>query len=192
MFFLDQINLLFLCKQYGYWFVFIGALLEGDMITVSAGYNSYYGQFNIVNLMLFVLTVTVCADQMVFFYGKKYKQKVLGMMNDSSYDNNFFIKKIRTGYNYFYKYGDFIGIIFRFLVSVRLITPFILGTTEMKQSRFLLLNLISGIIWVVLMCGGGYILAYYYTYEQIGKVFSWLPLFGIAFMSFITIRSFLK
>lgn len=192
MFLLDKLNLLLLCKQYGYLFVFAGALLEGDMITISAGYNAYNGQFNIFTLMSFVMLVTVIADQIVFFLGKKYKNKVNEMLNNPTYDNNFFVKKVRSGYEYFYKYGDFIGIIFRFLVSVRLITPFILGTTEMQQKRFLILNLISAVIWVSVMCGGGYVLAYYYTYEQIGKLFSWLPLFGICFMTFVTIRSFIK
>lgn len=192
MFLLDKINLLLLCKQYGYLFVFTGALLEGDMITISAGYNAYYGQFNIFHLMLFILCVTVFADQILFFYGKKYKNKITGMLNDPDYDNNFFVKKIRHGYTYFYKYGDLIGVIFRFLVSVRLITPFILGTTEMGQKRFFILNLISAVIWVSVVCGGGYLLASFYSYEQIGRVFSWLPLFGICFMSFVTIRSFMK
>ena len=192
MIFLKKLNLLLLCAKYGYFFVFLGALLEGDMITITAGYNAYLGQFKLLNLILFVLTVTVVADQIVFFLGKKYKNKIQELMATKSKEDNFFVRKVKKTYLYFHKYGNFIGIIFRFLTSVRLITPFVLGTTEMSQVRFLFLNIIGGIMWVLLMCGGGYVFAHYCSYETALHVFQYMPIIGICIMVFLFIKSFFE
>ena len=189
MLFLEKLNLLLLCEQYGYFFVFLGALLEGDMITITAGYSAYLGQFNLFNLIIFVLTVTVVADQLVFFLGKKYKDRIQNLMSIKSKEDNFFVRKIKKTYLYFHKYGNFIGIIFRFLTSVRLITPFVLGTTDMSQLRFFFLNMIGGILWVLLMCGGGYIFAHYCSYATALRVFHYMPIIGIFIMVFLFVKS---
>lgn len=46
---------------------------------------------------------------------------------------------------------------FRFLYGIRVVTPFIIGASGMKPARFLLLDLLGGLIWSVVIGVAGYL-----------------------------------
>jgi membrane protein DedA with SNARE-associated domain len=186
---LEKMNLLLLCEKYGYLFVLIGAIFEGDMMTVTAAYSAYFGRFNIFFLMSFIFTVTIIADQIVFLLGRKYQYKIQNFIHNPEKQNHFFVRKIRSVSIYFDKYGDFIGIIFRFLPSVRLIIPFCLGMSSMSTIKFLYLNLCSAVLWVSIMCTGGYIFAYYCSYDAALRFFQYFPILGFSLFIIVLARS---
>lgn len=185
--FLKEFNLLIWCKKFSYLFVLAGTLIESDMMMITAGYNTFLGQFQLLQLMGFVFIVTVLANQICFAIGKRFTYLVNYFLDQKK--TSFITKKIKKIYKYFQKYGNFIGIIFRFLTSVRLLTPFVLGTTAMTHKRFLILNIISAFLWVIVVCGGGYLLAHYCGYDAALKLFHYMPIVGLLLMIIIFVKS---
>jgi membrane protein DedA with SNARE-associated domain len=94
--FLKELNLLILCHKFPSWFVLVGTLMESDMALITAGYNAYLGEFNLVRLILVMLIITVCTNQLFFFIGKKYKNKIEDFMEEKK--EHFIAKKIQKVY----------------------------------------------------------------------------------------------
>ncbi len=58
------------------------------------------------------------------------------------------------------KYGIITLITARYIAFVRTAYPYIVGATELPQGRFLIVNLISSIMWICPLVGTGYYLSH--------------------------------
>jgi len=58
------------------------------------------------------------------------------------------------------KYGILTLITARYIAFVRTAYPYIVGATEIPQGRFLIVNLISSIMWICPLVGLGYYLSH--------------------------------
>lgn len=69
-----------------------------------------------------------------------------------------FIKKeyIKRTQHFFQKYGAVTIIITRFMPIIRTFAPFVAGVGEMPYRKFLLYNLIGGVVWASFFFGVGY------------------------------------
>lgn len=60
-------------------------------------------------------------------------------------------------HQFFERYGGKTIILARFLPIVRTLAPFVAGVGRMTYGRFLLYNVIGGVVWVALFVGAGYL-----------------------------------
>lgn len=69
-----------------------------------------------------------------------------------------FIKKeyLERTHHFFEKYGAVTIIITRFMPIIRTFSPFVAGVGEMPYRKFLLYNLIGGVVWASFFFGVGY------------------------------------
>ncbi len=58
------------------------------------------------------------------------------------------------------KYGIVTLITARYIAFVRTAYPYIVGATELPQGRFLIVNLVSSIMWICPLVGFGYFLSH--------------------------------
>jgi membrane-associated protein len=186
----NNLNLFKLCEKYHYFFFVFGMLIESDMFLVTSGYFGGIKHMNIYVLLLGGFFLTVFFNQIVFLIGKKYKNNI----NDYIANNKdgFFTSKISKFYEYFNKYKNNLALIFRFLFTIRLIAPFILGTTEMTNRQFFISNILGGAVWSVLMIGGGFLLSKYYSYETASKIFHYMPFVGIFILIILFLKSYIQ
>lgn len=183
-----KLNIFLLCETYHYYFFIFGMIIESDMFLVTSGYFSGINHMNIYILLIGGFFLTILLNQILFLIGKKYKNNIFNYINNSKY--KFISEKTKKFYEYFEKYKDYLAILFRFLFSIRLIAPFILGTTNMTNKKFFIFNLIGGGIWSSIMIGGGFILSKYYSYETAKKIFHYMPFVGIIILIILFLKSY--
>lgn len=141
-----------LILKYGYIIVFLGALIEGEIIILISSFYAAKGILNIYIIFSIVVCCSILIDQISFYIGYKYKNyiqnKILSRFKKTSQ------KAIKLAENYIIFYT----LIFRFIPGIRTISPFIIGYVRFNRLYFAILNIIAAITWASIICTGGYLL----------------------------------
>jgi membrane-associated protein len=75
-----------------------------------------------------------------------------------SWNNRWFNRRAFDQAHAFYqRYGPITLVLARFMPFVRTFAPFVAGVAEMERTRFTLFNVVGALIWVVGLCGAGYL-----------------------------------
>lgn len=129
----------------------ITPFLPGDSLLFAAGAIAALGVLNIWLLVLILIIAAFMGDTANYSIGKLLGEKV--------YSKNYkLIKKehlIKT-HIFYEKHGGKTIIIARFIPIIRTFAPFIAGVGKMTYSKFMLYNLIGGILWVIICSFSGY------------------------------------
>jgi len=144
-------------QKFGYLAIIIGTFFEGETIVILGGIaaSSNFLDLRLVTLCSFV--GTLFGDQLWFFIGRYKGKKILD--SKPKWKN-----KVARAEKLIAKNATFVILIFRFLYGLRNVIPFILGTSDVKTSKFVILNILSACIWAILMSWGGYVLGHSMEY----------------------------
>jgi membrane protein DedA with SNARE-associated domain len=110
---------------------------------------AYSGAFYLPKLIFLSAFGTIMTGQLVFYIGRIFGKKLLNkypIIETKSKKIFFLINK--------YDVPFIIG--FRFVYGIRTISPFFIGLSNVSILKFSIFNIISGIIWSVLICMLGY------------------------------------
>ena len=138
-----------LVQQYGYWALFIGTLLEGEMVLVIAGFAAYRGYLALPSVMAVAFLGTLLGDQLAFFIGRKYGSKLLA--KHPAWQAR--AERVRLKLER-HQIAVLLG--FRFLYGFRNIIPFVIGWSGFGRLRFAVLNVIGACVWSVIVSCLGY------------------------------------
>lgn len=137
--------------EYGVYFVFLGALLEGETVVIMAGFLSHQGLLNPFAVAGAAFLGSWINDQSLFYVGRYFsgsrfveKQKELPVFAKALG----LIERNST---------QFI-LAFRFLYGLRTVSPLALGVSSVPALRYLVLNTIAAAVWAPLITGIGYAL----------------------------------
>lgn len=134
--------------------LFFGFFLPGDSLLFTAGVLASQGFFNIVVLAFLMAAAAITGDSVGYWFGKKVGKKLF-----QKEDSRFFKKKHLEAANKFYeKHGGKTIILARFMPAVRTFVPIVAGAAEMTYHKFIMYNVIGGLIWGVGLTLGGYFL----------------------------------
>lgn len=125
--------------------------LPGDSLLFAAGAIAAIGILNIWILIGLLCVAAFLGDSVNYSIGKFFGKKAF----EKDYR---LIKKeylIRT-HNFYEKHGGKAIIIARFVPIIRTFAPFIAGIGTMNYGKFILYNLVGGILWVFICAFGGY------------------------------------
>jgi len=134
--------------------LFFCFFLPGDYLLFLAGMFCASGLLPVPILLLItcIASAAILGNFTGYFFGKFVGQKLY-----EKKDSFFFKKKhLETTREAFKKYGGKALIIGRFLPIVRTFAPILAGTADMKLSVFSFYNSIGAILWVLIICYGGY------------------------------------
>ena len=132
-------------------------LLPGDSLLFAAGVFAGRGWFNPHILFVALTIAAFLGDTVNYWIGSWLGPKV--RWDDK---NRIFKKRyLDQTHEYFERYGAATIIIARFVPIVRTFAPFVAGVGAMTYSKFVLYNIIGGVIWVALCVYGGYWLGGY-------------------------------
>ncbi len=133
-------------------FAFLGLIVPGAAIVVTAGLLSAKGYFNIYWLMVFAIFGAVLADLASFVLGKKYFDYVTTTKIYAKYRDYF-----SKGEIFFKKHGGISVFFGRFIGFLRPVIPFVAGAMKMNTAAFLFWAILSGILWGAAYIGFGYL-----------------------------------
>lgn len=128
--------------------------LPGDSLLFAVGALAARADspLNVFFIFALLTVAAILGDTVNYFIGHFFGQKVLAL-------NLPFVKpEYITRTNHFYeKHGGKTIILARFVPIVRTFAPFVAGVGNMNYSRFLLFNVVGGVIWVILFVFAGYL-----------------------------------
>lgn len=146
--------LFFLILFFETW-VSVTAFLPGDAILFGMGVLAAFN--NTVNawvMFLILLVAVILSDSINYNLGRVFSKKLAG----NEQIPFFKMKQIAETQKFFKSHGEKTIIMARFLPVIRTVAPFISGATQMRYSKFIMYNFISGLLWVCAGFGVGYFL----------------------------------
>lgn len=152
-------------QQYGVWtygllflIVFLETglvvtpILPGDSLLFAAGTFAALGAIHFWPLFFLLCVAAILGDTLNYAIGHYLGPKVFHFPK-SRFFNPEHLRKTHTFYE---KYGGKTIIIARFVPIVRTFAPFVAGIGAMSYGRFLLYNVVGGILWVAVCLSAGY------------------------------------
>lgn len=125
--------------------------LPGDSLLFAAGAIAALGALNLWLLIIILIVAAILGDTANYGFGK--------LLGDKFYEKNYkFIKPeyITKTHEFYEKYGGKTIIIARFVPIVRTFAPFVAGIGSMTYSKFIIYNIVGGILWVLICAFAGF------------------------------------
>lgn len=125
--------------------------LPGDSLLFAAGAIAALGILNIWLLFGLLIAAAFLGDSANYSIGKFFGKKI--------FEKNYrLIKKeyLTRTHEFYEKHGGKTIILARFIPIIRTFAPFVAGVGYLTYGRFIVYNLIGGILWVLICVTGGY------------------------------------
>lgn len=150
--------------------------LPGDSLLFASGALAALGGLDVHLLALIIFIAAVLGDTVNYSIGKFIGPKVFS-------GNYRFLKKeyLQKAHNFYEKHGGKTIIIARFIPIIRTFAPFVAGVGEMTYAKFILYNIVGGLVWTVLFIYAGY---FFGNIDFVKKNFS-LVIIAIIFISIL-------
>ena len=125
--------------------------LPGDSLLFAAGALAAIGSLNIWALFFVLCAAAILGDTINYWIGSFIGEKVF------TEKSRFFKKEyIDRTHKFFDKYGSKTIILARFVPIIRTFAPFLAGVGKMRYIKFLIYNMIGGVLWISLLLFSGY------------------------------------
>ena len=140
-------------KDWGYLAVFLGSIVEGESVLITASAFAAFGYLSIYKIFLVAFCTTVFVDQVLFWIGYE-----VGI--DWATRKWPKVEKAKTRvFELLTKMDIFFIFAFRFIYGIRAVSPLIIGSAKIRPSRFIFFNILSGLCWAFIGCFLGYTIA---------------------------------
>jgi membrane protein DedA with SNARE-associated domain len=144
--------------QYGYAFVFVGAMAEGESVLLLAGFAAHRGLLMLPEVVAVAFVASTLGDQLCFYLGRRHGQALLARFPSLAVH----IERLQPMLQ---RHPNAAVLSVRFLYGLRTAGPIALGALGVSRWRFALLNMLSAAVWAVAFCLLGY---------QFGNALHWL------------------
>jgi len=131
-----------------------GFFLPGDSLLVTAGFVASQGGLDIVQLNVYLTLAAILGDTTGYAIGY-YAGPKLFKKQDSFVFKKAYLERTHL---FFEKYGGKTIILARFVPIVRTFAPTVAGVARMSYKKFLMFNVVGGVLWVTGMTSIGYFL----------------------------------
>lgn len=132
----------------------VGFFFPGDSLLFTAGFLASQGFLDIKLLIAGCFIAAVAGDSTGYFIGHKWGRKLF-----TKEDSIWFHKKhLERAQNFYEKHGGKTIILARFMPVIRAFAPVVAGIGVMRYRRFVMFNLIGGVLWAILIPLAGYYL----------------------------------
>jgi membrane protein DedA with SNARE-associated domain len=141
--------LLYLFQQYGYLIIFGGTFLEGETTLVLGGLLAHW---DYLNFWLVVGTATLASylGHVVFYFlGKTSSSWILVKFPGLKF-------KIEQAEYFIRRYETLSLFTTQYVFGIRLASALTFGILDMKKTKFLVLQLVSCIVWALIFASIGY------------------------------------
>ena len=139
-----------LIVQYGYLAVLLGTFLEGETILILGAIAAHLGYLNIFWVMVVGFTGTLIGDQFYFYLGRRHGQAALKKFPHWEARADKVLRLLQ-------RHGTWIILGYRFMYGLRTVGAFVIGASPVSTLKFVVLNIIGAVIWVLTVAGAGYL-----------------------------------
>lgn len=132
----------------------VGFFLPGDSLLVVAGLVARAGRLNVAVLLFSLFVAAVVGDAVGYYSGLKLGPRLFTRKKSWLFRPSH-LQKAQAFYD---KYGGKTIIMARFVPIVRTFAPIVAGAARMPYRRFVVYNMVGGLLWVFSMILAGYFL----------------------------------
>jgi membrane-associated protein len=125
--------------------------LPGDSLLFAAGTFAARGSFNPHYLFILLTVAAILGDTVNYWIGHYVGLKIF-----DRFPRILKQEYLDKTHKFYERHGGKTIIIARFVPIVRTFAPFVAGVGKMNYSKFVLYNVVGGIVWVGLFIYGGY------------------------------------
>ncbi len=143
--------------------------LPGDSLLFAAGALAAIGDLSPFVLVGILMIAAIAGDTVNYWIGAWVGPKVFTRDNVRFLNKKHLIKAQK----FYEKYGAATIIIARFVPIVRTFAPFVAGIGSMTYGKFILYNIVGGVVWVNLFVWVGYFVG---NLEFVQKNFSYIAM----------------
>lgn len=130
--------------------------LPGDSLLFTAGMFAAKGQLNIALILSLLVVAAILGDNINYWIGRKVGLRIFEWkIRGRQLVKPDYLKQTEA---FFDKRGVFAIIMARFVPIVRTFTPFAAGIGKMNYRKFLLFDIMGGVLWIFSMTFAGYFL----------------------------------
>jgi membrane-associated protein len=151
--------------------------LPGDSLLFAIGAIAALGTLNLYYLLILLIIAAVLGDTVNYWVGKFLQPRIFKGEN-IRFLNKDHLAKTQEFYD---KYGGKTIIIGRFIPIVRTFAPFVAGIGTMEYKRFIVYNIVGGILWICIFLIAGY---FFGNLPAVRKNFTYV-IFGIIILSIL-------
>ena len=161
---------------------FFGIFIEGELVFLSAVIAASHGYLNIWLVIGIAIIATISSDLIYFNLGKNRAEILTNRPRWKT--------KIEVVHKKLEKHRTLFLVSYRFLYGLRVATPLVLGTQNIKQVTFLKYSIISTLIWATVftflgLAFGEIIINYLKRFQKIEfYIICGLILLAVVFMIF--------
>jgi membrane-associated protein len=134
--------------------LFVGFFLPGDSLLVSAGLFAAKGDLDVALLLVTVSACAIAGDQVGYWIGRKAGRALYHRPDSRLFKR----RHLERAHVFYEKYGAKTIVLARFVPIVRTFAPAVAGAAEMNYHRFVVYNVVGGLLWVWSMVLGGFFL----------------------------------
>lgn len=138
-----------LITAYGYPALLIGAMVEGEVALVIAGFTAYLGYMNLGAVFVVGFIGSLIGDQTYFYIGRKKGRELINRWPKLK-------KRAQWAHRVLDKHSNWMLLLFRFAYGFRAIIPITIGTSKISAKRFAFYNSIGAAVWSAIFSVGGY------------------------------------
>ncbi len=136
-------------KEWGYFAVFLGSMIEGESVVLTAGFLAHKGYLSLPKIIALSFFGTLIADQGLYHLGRYQGIRLLSRFPRLK-------PRADRAFRLLHRYDGYFILAFRFIYGIRTVSPVVIGISGIPLKRFTILNLIAAFIWAVLSCLVGY------------------------------------
>lgn len=140
-----------LLREYGYAFLFLGSLLEGETTVALSGFAAHRGYMNLPAVIV-VAGIGAAAGSQIWFHVGRIRGKAFLERRADWEPHVARFEALLDRWDVAVIFG------FRFLYGIRMIGAAAIGASDISTLKFTLLNLIGAGAWAILVAGGGFYL----------------------------------
>lgn len=136
--------------------LFFGFFLPGDTLLFTTGIFCATGilETSIILLLFSITMAAILGNLTGYVFGKKMGETLLKRKDSLLFKR----KYIFAAEAFFIKYGGFALIMGRFLPIIRTFAPIFAGIVKLDFRKFLMYNIVGGVLWVFSLLLAGYYL----------------------------------
>ena len=147
--------------------LFFGFFLPGDSLLLTAGLFAARGDLNIWILLPLIFVAAVLGDNVGYWFGRKTGPPLFNREDSLLFKR----KNLLAAKTFYEKHGGFTLVLARFMPFIRTFAPIVAGAVEMNYRRFMLFNLVGGLLWSIGVTLAGYLLGNLFEPEVLDRYF---------------------
>jgi membrane-associated protein len=134
--------------------LFFGFFLPGDSLLLTAGLLAARGQLDIAVLLIVLPIAAILGDSVGYWFGKQAGPRIFARESSLLFRR----RNLLAAKAFYERHGGKTIVLARFMPFIRTFAPIVAGAVEMKYGRFLLYNVVGGLVWGAGVTAAGYYL----------------------------------